>query len=97
MGVRWEAVSDAQKAHADEPSLDALVARMHAIADECIDSYASLAKRAAQAWSGADEDRRSWVREAWMTWADNAGHWVEAAYLSVVLADRINRPGRDRD
>jgi hypothetical protein len=69
---------------------------MHSIADECIDSYADLAKRAAEAWSGSDDDRRSWVRDAWMTWAGNAGHVVEAAYLSVVLADRVSRPGRDR-
>ena len=81
---------------AAEPSLDALARRIQDIANECIESYAGLAKRAAGALGGEAEDRTSWYKDAWMAWAESAGHAVEAAYLSALVADRIVRPSRDR-
>ncbi|MHB8464276.1 MAG: hypothetical protein ACYDH6_21135 [Acidimicrobiales bacterium] len=80
----------------EEPTLDTLVGRIHEIAGEGIEAYADLAKRAVAAFEGDADERKSWYRDACMAWAGSAGRWVEAAYLSAVVADRIGRPSRDR-
>lgn len=76
-----------------EPTFDVMLDRYRAIAGECVETYTGLAKRAVGALQGQDD---SFLRDAWMSWADMAGKVVEASYLSAALADAMIRPKRDR-